>query len=163
MQFNFSNISTQYNQADAIASIAKENANAAKSNIASVYNSSALNLDAAVLSISTKGSAKINAMLSKSIQLRATSVDPSLTTSDRQQVAKELREIHKEIDEIRSEDNTKKTAQKTEKEKTESTTELNVEDAEKMFEISTENILKHANECLQTQTIHQESVLHLLL
>lgn len=162
MQFNFSNINTQYNQADAIASIAKENANAANSNISSVYNSSALNLDAAVLSISTKGSAKINAMLSKSIQLRATSVDPSLTTSDRQQVTKELREIHKEIDEIRSEDNSKKIAQKSEDKKTESTTELNVEDAEKMFEISTENILKHATECLQTQNINRETVFQLL-
>lgn len=167
MEFNFSNINTQYNQADVIASIAKENTSAAKSNISSVYNSSDFNVDAAVLSISSKGSAKINAMLSKSIQLRASAVNPNLTTSDRQEVNKELRSLHNEIEEIRSEESTpkaapKKVSRKEDLEKTESSTELNVDDAEKMLETSAENMLKYADECLQTQNINRERVLHLL-
>jgi len=162
MQFNFSSINTQYNQTDAIAAIAKENENATKSNISSVYNSSALNLDAAVLSISTKGSAKINAMLSKSIQLRASSVDPLLTPADRQEVNQELREIRREIDEIRKEDKSKKPIKKTEEEKETSTKEISAKDAKKMFETSTKNMLKHAEECLHTQAINRETVLQLL-
>ena len=87
MIMQFSNLNTQYTQmnADVIASITKENTSAAKSNVSTVYNSADLNLDAAVLSISSKGSAKMNAMLSKSIQLRASSVDPALTDADRRE------------------------------------------------------------------------------
>ena len=160
MQFNFSSINTQYNQTDAIAAIAKENENSTNSNISAVYNSSALNLDAAVLSISNKGSAKINAMLSKSIQLRASSSDPLLTPSERQEVTKELHEIRREIEEIRSKDQEKKPINKTEEEKP--SMKFNIEDAKKMLETSTKNILKHADECLQTQNVHRECVLQLL-
>lgn len=167
MEFNFSNINTQYNQADVIASIAKENTSASKSNLSSVYNSSDLNLDAAVLSISSKGSAKINAMLSKSIQLRASTSDPNLTTSDRQQVNKELRDLRKEIDEIRSEESSKKVepkkvSRKETAEKKEPVKELNATEAEKMLETSAENMLKYADECLQTQNINRDHVLQLL-
>lgn len=169
MQFEFSNINTQYNQADVIASITKENTSASKSNISSVYNSSDLNLDAAVLSISSKGSARINAMLSKSIQLRASSVDPSLTADDRRQVSNELRKISKEINDIRSEDSAKKVnTKKAEPKKTATTeadteqVELNEAEAEKMIEASTENILKQANESLQTQNLNRDHVLQLL-
>ena len=176
MQFNFSNINTQYNQTDAIAAIAKENESATKSNISSVYNSSALNLDAAVLSISTKGSAKINAMLSKSIQLRASSTDPLLTPADRQEVTQELREIRKEIEEIRSEEKPKNVDKKetasTEKKSVEKTNaktttetedvELNPAEAEQMMTESRENILKHANESIQSQVLNRERILQLL-
>lgn len=167
MQFDFSKINTQYNQADVIASIAKENTSAAKSNLSSIYNSSDLNLDAAVLSISRKGSAKINAMLNKSIQLRASAVNTNLTTSERQQVNKELRKLRNEIETIRSEESEKKAApkkvaRKESPEKTESSTELNAADAKKMLETSTENMLKHADECLLTQNINREKILHLL-
>ena len=173
MQFEFSNINTQYNQADVIASITKENTSAAKSNISSVYNSSDLNLDAAVLSISSKGSAKINAMLSKSIQLRASSVDPSLTADDRRQVSNELRKLSKEISEIRSDDSAKKAAPKiTESKKTATTeaaaktndkqVEITEENADKMIEASAENILKQANDSLQTQNLNRDHVLQLL-
>lgn len=167
MEFNFSNINTQYNQVDVVASIAKENTSAAKSNLSSVYNSSDLNLDAAVLSISSKGSAKINAMLSKSIQLRASAVNPNLTAEDRQEVNKELRSLRNEIEAIRSEESSKKetpkkVARKEEPEKTEPSAELNVADAEKMIESSAEKMLKHADECLQTQNINREKVLYLL-
>ena len=153
----FSNLSTQYNQinADVIASITKENTNAAKSNISSVYNSSDLNLDAAVLSISSKGTARMNAMLSKSIQLRANAADPALTESDRREVSDELREIRKEIEEIRSEEKPKKAENKS-AEKTNAKTavetedvELNPAEAEQMMTESRENILKHANESIQ--------------
>ena len=172
----FSNLSTQYNQinADVIASITKENTNSAKSNISSVYNSSALNLDAAVLSISNKGTAKMNAMLSKSIQLRANAADPKLTTSDRREVSDELREIRKEIEELRSETKVKnaepKKAEKTKSaDKTNAKTavetedvELNPAEAEKMMETSRENILKHADDSLQTQHLNRERILQLL-
>lgn len=170
MQFEFSNINTQYNQADVIASITKENTSAAKSNISSVYNSSDLNLDAAVLSISSKGSAKINAMLSKSIQLRASSVDPSLTADDRRQVSNELRKLSKEINDIRSEDSAKKATPKKAETKKTATVEaskeekpvITEENADKMIEASAENILKQANESLQTQNLNRDHVLQLL-
>ncbi len=174
----FSNLSTQYNQinADVIASITKENTNAAKSNISSVYNSSDLNLDAAVLSISSKGTARMNAMLSKSIQLRANATDPALTESDRREVSDELREIRKEIEEIRSEEKPKnvdkKAAASTEKKSVEKTNaktaaetedvELNPAEAEKMMTESRENILKHANESIQSQVLNRERILQLL-
>lgn len=172
----FSNLSTQYNQinADVIASITKENTNSAKSNISSVYNSSALNLDAAVLSISNKGTAKMNAMLSKSIQLRANAADPKLTTSDRREVSDELREIRKEIEELRSESKAKKAEpKKTEHAKSADKTnaktavetedvELNPAEAEKMMAKSRENILKQADDSLQTQHLNRERILQLL-
>ena len=61
MIFEFSNVNTQYNNssADAIAAIMKENASAANSNIASVYEASDIDIDAAVLSISDKGISRI--------------------------------------------------------------------------------------------------------
>ena len=164
----FSNLNTQYNQinADVIASITKENTSAAKSNISSVYNSADLNLDAAVLSISSKGTARMNAMLSKSIQLRANAADPALTESDRREVSDELREIRKEIEEIRSEEKPKnvdtkdktnaKTAVETED------VELNPDEAEKMMTESRENILKYADESIQSQVLNRERILQLL-
>lgn len=171
MQFDFSNISTQYSQtnADVIASITKENTNAANSNIDSAYNSSALNLDAAVLSISTEGNARINAMLSKSIQLRATSFDPAMTASDRREVSNELRELRREIDEIRSEDRSKKVS-KSETKQTEAANKnteaadvsMSSADAEKMMAESTNNILKHADESIQSQVLDRERILQLL-
>ena len=171
----FTNLSTQYNQinADVIASITKENTNAAKSNISSVYNSSDLNLDAAVLSISNRGSAKMNAMLSKSIQLRANSADPTLSTSDRREVSNELRKLRKEIEEIRHEDSTAepvaKKEKKTDKTNAQTATELvekqeseEVIDVEKMMTESRENILKHADESLQIQNLNRDRILQLL-
>lgn len=172
MQFEFSNINTQYNQADVIASITKENKNAAKSNISSVYNSSDLNLDAAVLSISTKGSARINAMLSKSIQLRACSNDPNLTAAERNQVSNELRDLRKEISQIRSDDSAKKVTPSNVEKRTATTealtepdteqVEITEENADKMIEASAENILKQANDSLQIMNLNRDHVLQLL-
>ncbi len=171
----FSNLNTQYNQinADVITSITKENTKAAKSNISSIYNSSDLNLDAAVLSISSRGSAKMNAMLSKSIQLRANSSNPTLSTSDRREVSNELRKLRKEIEEIRHEDSTEepvsKEEKKTDKTNAQTTTELVAEqgteeivDVEKMMTKSRENILKHADESVQIQNLNRERILQLL-
>lgn len=172
MQFEFSNINTQYNQTDVIASITKENKNAAKSNISSVYNSSDLNLDAAVLSISTKGSARINAMLSKSIQLRATSIDPNLTAAERHQVSNELRNLRKEISQIRSDDSAENSASNKTENRTATTetiaksdkeqVEITEENADKMIEASAKNILKQANDSLQIMNLNREHVLQLL-
>ena len=166
----FTNLNTQYNQinADVIASITKENTKAANSNISSIYNSSDLNLDAAVLSIS-----KINAMLSKSIQLRANSSDPTLSTSDRREVSNELRKLRREIEEIRHEDSpaepVSKKEKKTDKTNAQTTTELVAEqeteevvDVEKMMNESCENILKHADESVQIQNLRRERILQLL-
>lgn len=166
MQFEFSNLNTQYNQinTDVIASITKENTNAAKSNISSVYDSADLNLDAAVLSISSKGTAKMNAMLSKSIQLRANTTDPKLTPSDRREVSDELRKIRKEIEEIRSDSKSesvepnKTTAKTTVAEET----DYDSIDVDKMMEESKENILKHADESIQSQNLNRERILQLL-
>lgn len=173
----FSNLNTQYNQinADVIASITKENTNASKSNISSVYESASLNLDAAVLSISSKGTAKMNAMLSKSIQLRASSVDPALTDADRRKVSNELRELRKDIEEIRSEEAPKRTdhskVKTTENKKTadKTNTTVTVEDTEnedinveQMMAVSKENILKHADESIQSQVLNRERILQLL-
>ena len=164
MQFEFSNINTQYNQADLIASITKENKRSAASNIDSAYNSSALNLDAAVLSISSEGSARINAMLTKSIQLRATSINPNLSAADRLKVSNELRNIRREIGELRTADNNKKTVDTESASKKAETTDVDTDtiDVEKMMEESTNNILKHAEESMQTQMVNREHILQLL-
>ena len=171
----FSNLNTQYNQinADVIASITKENTNASKSNISSVYNSADLNLDAAVLSISSKGSAKMNAMLSKSIQLRANSSDPTLSVEDRRDVSNELRKLRKEIEAIRHEDRAAKPVPKKDekvdktnaKTVSQTTTAADTEeviDVEKMMTESCENILKHADESIQSQNLNRERILQLL-
>lgn len=173
----FSNLNTQYNQinADVIASITKENTSAAKSNVSSVYESADLNLDAAVLSISSKGTARMNAMLSKSIQLRANVADPTLTESDRREVSDELREIRKEIEEIRSENKAKASEPKKETKKSDKTEKTNAKtvvetdevdsenvDVEKMMAESRENILKHADESIQSQVLNRERILQLL-
>ena len=171
----FSNLNTQYNQinADVIASITKENTSAAKSNISSEYDSADLNLDAAVLSISSKGTAKMNAMLSKSIQLRANSSDTTLSVDDRREVSNELRKLRKEIEEIRHEDRTAKPAPKKEEkpDKTNAKTAVQLVeepeteetvDVEKMMAESRENILKHADESVQTQNLNRERILQLL-
>ena len=171
----FSNLNTQYNSInpDVIASVTKENTNASKSNVSSVYDSADLNLDAAVLSISSKGSAKMTAMLSKSIQLRANSSDPTLSASDRREVSNELRKLRKEIAAIRHEDSIAKPViaeeanvdQTTAQTTPELTTETEVDevvDAEKMMAESCENILKHADDSLQIQNLNRERILQLL-
>lgn len=164
MQFEFSNINTQYKQTntDVIAAITKENASASKSDIDSVYNSGSLNLDAAVLSISTQGSAKINAMLSKSIQLRASVSNPSLTVSDRQNVNKELSEIRREIDKIRNEDTAKIPTTPTIQQTSTNNDCTESVDVAKMMEESTNNILKYAEESMQSQIISRDKILGLL-
>lgn len=157
------NINTQYSQTDVIASIAKENANSSQSNISSVYDSSDLNLDATVVSISSNGNARMNAMLSRSIQLRASTIDPSLTPSDRQNVNKELHDIRREIEELRSKDNSKKTSTRTsELQEAMNTQDTSVSKADEMIKTSVENILKHANESIQAQNANRDHVLQLL-
>ena len=180
MQFEFSNINTQYTQtnSDVIASITKENANASKSNIDSVYNSSDLNLDAAVVSISSNGSARINAMLSKSIQLRACTVDPNMTTADRQQVSRELQNLRREMEQIRTAEDpariagssmqaifVPKAGQANENLNALDTisTDEDSMDVSKMMEESMSNILKNASESLQAQGVNRAHALQLLL
>lgn len=164
MQFEFSNINKQYKHAntDVIASITKENASASKSDIDSVYNSDSLNLDAAVLSISTQGSAKINAMLSKSIQLRASVSNPGLTISDRQNINKELGKLRKEIDKIRKDDTVKTPTTPTIQQPNTNNNSNESVDVAKMMEESTNNILKYAEESMQSQIISRDKILGLL-
>jgi len=168
----FTNLNTYYNHInpDVIASITKENKNAAKSNISSVYNSAELNLDAAVLSISSKGSAKMSAMLSKSIQLRANSSNPNLSAADRREVSNELRELRIEMEQIRNEDDAAKPVPKTvDKTNAKTVSQLveeaeteEVVDVEKMMAESCENILKYAEDSVQTQNLNRERILQLL-
>ena len=164
----FSNLSTQYSQlnSDVIASITKENTNSANSNISSVYESAHLNLDAAVLSISSKGTAKMNAMLSKSIQLKANVADPKLSAEDRREVSNELRELRREMEEIRSADTVKpnKKPVSAETTNTKAMTEDKEEtiDADTMMSQSTENIIKNANESIQSHTLNNGRVLQFL-
>lgn len=140
MRFEFSNVNTQYNNtnADAIAAIMKENASAANSNIASVYEASDMDIDAAVLSISDKGITKINAMLSKSIKLSTHAASTTLSPEDRQNVTNQINSIRIEIDDIRE------------------------EDAEAVIADKVQNIINHANESIMTQNSNRESVLQLL-
>lgn len=140
MRFEFSNVNTQYNNtnADAIAAIMKENASAANSNIASVYEASDMDIDAAVLSISDKGITKINAMLSKSIKLSTHAASTTLSPEDRQNVTNQINSIRIEIDDIRE------------------------EDAGAVIADKVQNIINHANESIMTQNSNRESVLQLL-
>lgn len=176
MQFEFTNINTPYNQisSDVIASITKENTNSSNSNISSIYDSSDLNLDAAVLSISSKGSAKMNAMISKSIRLRVSSSDPNLTDSERLKLPNALQEIHREIEKLRTEEISQSTgtgtvAAATLKSSVLTDTLVSAEhtdtedvDAEKLMADSKNNILKHASESIQTQVANREHILELL-
>ena len=180
MQFEFSNINTQYTQsnADVIASITKENANASKSNIDSVYNSSDLNLDAAVVSISSNGNARINAMLSKSIQLRACTANPTMTVADRQQVSKQLQNLRREMEQIRTAEAPAKTASPSMQtilapkagQASENLNALDTVSAEedtfdvsKMMEESMNNILKNATDSIHAQGVNRAHALQLLL
>ena len=140
MIFEFSNVNTQYNNssADAIAAIMKENASAANSNIASVYEASDIDIDAAVLSISDKGISRINAMLSKSIKLSTQAASTTLSPQDRQNVTNEINSIRIEIDDIRD------------------------EEADAVIADKAQNIINHASESIKTQNSNRESVLQLL-
>lgn len=140
MRFEFSNINTQYNNtnADAIAAIMKENASAANSNIASVYEASDMDIDAAVLSISDKGISRINAMLSKSILLSTQAASTTLSPQARQNVTNEINSIRIEIDDIRE------------------------EEADEVIADKAKNIINHASESIMTQNSNRESVLQLL-
>lgn len=140
MRFEFSNINTQYNNtnADAIAAIMKENASAANSNIASVYEASDMDIDAAVLSISDKGISRINAMLSKSILLSTQAASTTLSPQARQNVTNEINSIRIEIDDIRE------------------------EEADEVIADKAKNIINHASESIMTQNSNKESVLQLL-
>ena len=142
MRFEISSANTYYNNAntDAIAAISRENANAAGSDFASVYEACNMDIDAAIVSISDKGSARINAMLSRSIQLSVAASNNTLSPSDRQSVTNQINHIRMDIDEIQGE-----------------------EEASKMVSDSTENILKYASESIKTQSgINSGSVLQLL-
>ena len=140
MRFEFSNINTQYNNtnADAIAAIMKENASAANSNIASVYEASDMDIDAAVLSISDKGISRINAMLSKSILLSTQAASTTLSPQASQNVTNEINSIRIEIDDIRE------------------------EEADEVIADKAKNIINHASESIMTQNSNKESVLQLL-
>ena len=140
MRFEFSNVNTQYNStnADAIAAIMKENASAANSNIASVYEASDMDIDAAVLSISDKGISRINAMLSKSILLSTQAASTTLSPQARQNVTNEINSIRIEIDDIRE------------------------EEADEVIADKAKNIINHASESIMTQNSNRESVLQLL-
>lgn len=140
MRFEFSNINTQYNNtnADAIAAIMKENASAANSNIASVYEASDMDIDAAVLSISDKGISRIKAMLSKSILLSTQAASTTLSPQARQNVTNEINSIRIEIDDIRE------------------------EEADEVIADKAKNIINHASESIMTQNSNRESVLQLL-
>ena len=142
MRFEISSANAPYNNTnmEAIAAISKENARAASSDFASVYEACIMDIDAAVMSISDKGVARINAMLSRSIQLSVAASTRNLSPSDRQSVTNQINHIRMDIDEIQGE-----------------------EEASQMVSNSTENILKHASESIKTQSgINSGSVLQLL-
>lgn len=138
MRFEFSNLNTQYNSMEAISTIAKENADAARSNISSVYEASDMDIDAAVISISDDGYSRINAMLNKSIKLCTNAAANTLSPADRMSTATELNRIRIELDTLQD------------------------VDAEQMVEDSSNNILKYASESIKTQNSNRESVLQLL-
>lgn len=176
MQFEFNNINNPYNQinADVLASITNENTNAAKSNISSIYNSAELNLDAAVLSISNKGNAKMSAMLSKSIRLRASYSDPNMTASQRLELSNSLHELRGEIQKIQieGESGTVDSGVMTSADETDAVvfddemqdTDVSDEtmDAEQLIAKSTDNILKYAEDSIQTQVLDRERILELI-
>ncbi len=137
MRFEFSGVNTQYNNnLEAIAAISKENADAANSNVADVYEAS--DIDAAVLSISDKGISKINAMLNNSILLSTQAASRTLSPEARQSVTNQINSIRIEIDDIRE------------------------EDAESIIADKAKNIINHASESIKTQNSNRESVLQLL-
>lgn len=138
MKFELTSINTQYNNTDAIAAIAKENTDAAYSNVASLYEASEMDIDGAILSISNDGYARINAMLNRSIQLCTNAASNVLSPADRVSTTSEINYIRIELGNIRE------------------------EDAEKMVEESADNIIKHASESIKTQTSNRGSVLQLL-
>lgn len=170
MQFEFTNINDSYNQinADVLASITSENSDAAKSNVSSIYDSAELNLDAAVLSISNKGSAKMSAMLCKSIRLRASYSDPNMTVSDRLELTNSLQELRGEIQKIRTEgvssDSSISYADTTNVIDETNATVFDEEtvDGEQLLTQSKTNILKYAEDSVQVQQVDRERVLELL-
>ncbi|MBQ8625905.1 MAG: hypothetical protein IJ419_07080, partial [Agathobacter sp.] len=110
----------------------------ANSNIASVYEASDMDIDAAVLSISDKGISRINAMLSKSILLSTQAASTTLSPQARQNVTNEINSIRIEIDDIRE------------------------EEADEVIADKAKNIINHASESIMTQNSNKESVLQLL-
>lgn len=181
MQFEFTNINDSYNQinTDVLASITNENTNAAQSNISSIYDSAQLNLDAAVLSISNKGTAKMSAMLCKSIRLRASYSDPNMTVSERLKLTNSLSELRGEIQKISTEgllqntDSTFSSADTINLTDGTDTAVLSTEDTDALFTDETvdgeqlvaqskDNILKYAEDSVQVQQLDRDRVLELL-
>ena len=138
MNFELSSVNTQYNT-DAIAAIAQENASAASSNPTSVEEANRMDIDAAVLSISETGAARINAMLNKSIKLSTHAASNVLNPSDRLAVVAEKNSIRYEVNEIHDEDADERVAE------------------------ARENMLQNASDSLQAlHGVNRGSVLHLL-
>lgn len=169
MNFEFTSLNTQYNP-EMISAIAKENNNSAKSNVSSVYDSKSMNLDAAVLSISSVGSARISAMMSKSIQLRASASNPSLSPADRQAVNNQLKEIRREMDTLQNKTSTDTSTSSTNAQNSaakvlseiDNETEADIEETEVSIDENIENILKNAKESLITQNANRDHVMQLI-
>lgn len=172
MQFEFTNVNDSYNQInnDVLASITSENTSAAQSNVSSIYDSAQLNLDAAVLSISNKGSAKMNAVLSKSIRLRASYSDPNMTVSERLKLTNSLSELRGEIQKIRTEglspiEGGTVSSIDTPELESETTDAFSMDetvDGEQLIAQSKDNILKYAEDSVQVQQLDRERVFELL-
>lgn len=163
MDMNFTSLNTQYS-AEIISAIANENKNSSKSNVSSVYDSKNINVDAAVLSISSKGSARISAMMSKSIQLRACASNPELTAAERQKVNSELKELRREISSVEASADSKTPSVSRPKTTVDSVIDedMTAEDADQMVEDNMQKILKNAEESIAVQNVNRDHVLQLL-
>lgn len=149
MNMNF-NLTTSYN-ADVLSAIAAENTNSAKSNLSSVYDSADINIDAAVVSLSTSGKAKINAMINKSLMLSKQSQNPNVSAADRARAANERSHLRAEINALKMEGTTET-----------SDTDIDTENADKVIAESAKNILRNAEESLKAQNANRDNVLQLL-
>lgn len=144
------NLTTSYH-AEIMSAIAAENKNSAKSNLSSVYDSADINIDAAVVSLSTSGKAKINAMINKSLMLSKQSQNPNVSAADRARAANERSHLRAEINAI-----------KMESASTPATTDIETENADKIIAESAENIRRNAEESLKAQNTNRDNVLQLL-
>ena len=144
------NLTTSYN-AEIISAIANENTNSAKSNLSSVYDSADINIDAAVVSLSTSGKAKINAMINKSLMLSKQSQNPNVSAADRARAMNERRHLRAEINAIKMEGSS-----------TSVTADIDTENADKMIAEAREDILRNAEESMMAQNVNRDNVLQLL-
>ena len=144
------NLTTSYSS-EIISAIAKENTNSAKSNLSSVYDSADINIDAAVVSLSTSGKAKINAMINKSLMLSKQAQNPDVSAPDRARATNERNQLRAQINALKMGSSTDT-----------DDTDVDTEYADELIAEAAKNILRNSEQSIKAQNVNRDNVLLLL-